>query len=97
MLSSTKRRLSEIYPETELVFINSSRPRLLDGPAARVLKRKDGHYMLPSSPKTPTIRGHKQEDLITGSEDVKRQNDFISTEGTYSWLFLRFPETTKDP
>lgn len=84
MLSSTKRRLSEIYPETELVFINSSRPRLQDGPVARVLKRKDGHYMLPSSPQTPTIRGQKQEDFISGSEDVKRKKDFISTEGKYS-------------
>ncbi len=88
-MSSTKRRISEIYPETELVFINSSRPRMLDGPAPRVIRRKNGRYMLPSSPKTPTIRSQTTEDFPSvGSEGVKRKNDFISTEGEHSRLFF---------
>ena len=82
MISSTKRRISKIYPDTELVFINSSRPRLGDGPAARVLKRKDGYYMLPVSPQTPTLRGRPGEDSLSGIEAANStKKNFISTEG----------------
>ncbi len=81
MVSSTKKRTSDIYLDTELVYINSSRPRL-DGPAARVIRRKDNRYMLPRSPRSPTLHGQStSEALISGSIAARSKNDFILTEG----------------
>lgn len=69
---------------TELVFIDSSPINIAGLPKARVLKRKDNHYMLPSSPSSPTLNMRRKSDKRTSENQVARaKRDYIRTDGKY--------------
>ena len=70
---------------TELVFINSSRPRTL-GPKAKVTNRRKDYYMLPRSPISPTLFRRTQVPAISGSLASRLKSDYILTKGIY-YLF----------
>ena len=81
MTSSTRNRNVALEnPTTELCFIKSSRPRMA-GPTSKVLRSKDGHYMLPRSPTSPTLRRRMRVSPISGSAAARLKNDFIRTKG----------------
>ncbi len=73
------------YQATEIVYINSSPPLRIGLPVARVLKRRDGYYMRPRSPVSPSS---SERSIIPTSipnpgrraERIKR--DFVRTKGT---------------
>ncbi|KJA21686.1 hypothetical protein HYPSUDRAFT_55385 [Hypholoma sublateritium FD-334 SS-4] len=68
--------MTAMNQDTELVFINSSLPRIA-GPVARVTKRRNDYYMLPQSPTSPTSHGRMQVAPISGSAAARRKNDYI--------------------
>lgn len=65
---------------TELVFINSSRPRVA-GPAAKATRRRGDYYMLPRSPISPTLYRRTHAPPISGSLAARRKSDYILTKG----------------
>ncbi len=60
---------------TELVIIQSSIPKGV-GPHPRVLKRKNSLYMLPRSPKSPTL--HRD---TTAVAQLSRRKDYAPASG----------------
>lgn len=67
---------------TELVFIDSSPINIAGLPKARVLKRRNNHYMLPHSPSSPTLNiGGKSGEQMSGKPVARAQRDYTLTEG----------------
>lgn len=65
---------------TELVFINSSRPRIA-GPTAKVIRRKEEYYMLPRSPTSPTLLRRTRIPPTSGSLTARLKRDYTQTKG----------------
>lgn len=72
--------MTAMNQDTELAFINSSRP-LVAGPVPRVLTRRDDYYMLPRYPTSPTLHRRMQVPLTSGSVAARLKRDFIKTRG----------------
>ncbi|KAF9473555.1 hypothetical protein BDN70DRAFT_937346 [Pholiota conissans] len=70
---------SKELPATELVVINSSIPRGF-GPNPRVFRRRNGVYILPRSPQSPTldIRRVPKPAAVVESRKGRRANDYTS-------------------
>ncbi len=73
------------YQATEIIYINSSPALRIGLPVARVLKRRDGYYMRPRSPESPTS---SERSIIptsipnAGSRSERIKRDFVRTKGT---------------
>ena len=67
---------------TELVFIDSSPINIAGLPRARVLRRKEDHYMLPRSPPSPTLNIRRRSDACVSAKPTPRtKKDYALTNG----------------
>ena len=66
--------------ETELIFINPS-PGPKVGPNPRVINRKNGYYMWPRSPASPTLcKIWPRVSHVAGSWEARMKDDYTMTE-----------------
>ena len=74
---------------TELVFIDSSPINIAHLPRARVLRRKDNHYMLPRSPLSPTLNFRPKAGTCKSDKQTARtKRDYVLANGEQYIAFL---------